>query len=304
LRGISTQDVRLTFTHEDVGQPGLGDSPNESDVMDFYLNMDITTSVFAFYFNYGITDRFDIGVGVPFTNVQIKSDPFAVMNSYTFISNDSANHYFGGTQTEPELTKSPTPIDDDATGVGDIVVRAKYNFIREKLIDFSAMLDYRFATGDAENFLGSGFSSWRVTLIGSKIMADFSPHLNLSYWSKDTDQDRDEFQFSVGFDQKITDWFTLVVDVFGGIELGEQIESTKFPSEVVITRTVNGIEYPNTVSLTNIPDYEQDNIINASFGAKLRLKESLLLMANVIAPLNDSGLRAAVIPTIGIEASF
>jgi len=304
LRGISTDDLRLTFTHEDVGAPGMGDSPNESDIMDFYMHLNLTASVFAFYFNYGVTDRLDIGVGIPFNNVKMKTNPYAVIDSYTFVSNDSANHYFDGTTTEPILSKSPTPINDDATGVGDIVVRAKYNFIREKLIDFSVMADYRFASGDAENFLGAGFSTWRVTMIGSKIMGDFAPHLNLAYWNKDTDQDRDEFQFAVGFDQKVADWFTLVVDVLGGIELGQEPESTKLPDDVVITRTINGLKYVTVVPLTNIPNYHQDNVINASFGAKFRLKESLLVMANVIAPLNDSGLRADVLPTIGIESSF
>jgi hypothetical protein len=304
IRGISTQDLRLTFTHEDVGDPGMGDSPNEFDTMDFYMNMDIAASVFAFYFTYGVTDRFDISVAVPFINVNIKSDPVAEMNSFTWVSNDSANHFFGGTQTEPVLTKSPTPINDDATGVGDIALRAKYNFVRDKAIDFSAMLEYRMASGDADNFLGSGFSSLRSVIIGSKIIGDFAPHLNLAYWKKFTDVDRDELEIILGFDQKVAEWFTLVVDVLGRFDLGDPIESQEFPENVSINWTVGNTNYTKIVSLTNIPNYSKDNILDAAFGIKMNLKQSLLIIANVFVPLNDDGLRAGVVPTLGMEFSF
>jgi hypothetical protein len=304
IRGISTQDLRLTFTHEDVGEPGLGDSPNEFDTMDFYMNMDVSASVFALYFTYGVTDRFDISVALPFINVNIKSDPLAEMNSYTWVNNDSANHFFDGTQTEPVLTKSPTPINDDATGMGDIALRAKYNFVRDKAIDFSAMLEYRMDTGDADNFLGAGYSSLRTVIIGSKIIGNFAPHLNLAYWKKFTDLDRDKFEIILGYDQKIAEWFTLVIDVLGRFELGDPIESQQFPENENINWTVGNTNYTNSVSLTNIPNYSRDDIIDAAFGFKMNLKQSLLIIANVFVPLNDDGLRAGVVPTIGMEFSF
>ena len=268
------------------------------------MNMNISASVFAVYFTYGVTDRLDIGIAVPFTNVKIKSEPVATINSFTFVSNDSANHFFSGTQTEPVLTKNPTPIDDDATGIGDIALRAKYNFVREKLIDFSAMLEYRLDTGDAENFLGSGYSTLRTSVIGSKIIGDFSPHLNLAYWKKFTDLDRDEFEFVVGYDQKIADWFTLVIDILGRFDLGDPVENQQFPEGVNITRTVGSTDYVTFVSLTNMPNYTHDNLIDAAFGFKMLLKESLLIMGNVFVPLNDSGLRADIVPTLGLEFSF
>jgi hypothetical protein len=304
IRGISTQDLRLTFTHQDVGEPGMGDSPNEFDTMDFYMNMDISASVFAMHFTYGVTDRFDISVAIPFINVNIKSDPLAEINSYTWVSNDSANHFFGGTQTEPILTKRPTPINDDATGIGDVALRAKYNFIRDEAIDFSAMLEYRMASGDAENFLGSGFSSLRSVIIGSKIIDNFAPHLNLTYWKKFTDLDRDEIEFIIGFDQKVAEWFTLAIDVLGRIDLGDPVESQQFPDNVDINWTVGNTNYVNSVSLTNIPHYSKDNIIDAAFGFKMNLKQSLLIIGNVFVPLNDDGLRAGIIPTLGLEFSF
>jgi hypothetical protein len=304
IRGVSLEDMRLSFTHEDVGDPGLGDSPNEFDIMDFHMNMDIGASIFAIFFTYGVTDNFDISVALPFINVSIKTDPFAEMNSFTWVSNDSANHYFGGTRAEPVLTKSPEPINDDATGIGDIAIRAKYNFVRDKEIDFGAMLEFRASTGDADNFLGAGYSSLRTVLIGSKIIENFAPHLNIAYRKKFTDLDRDEFEFIIGWDQKIAEWFTIVIDVLGRFQIGDQVESQEFPEDPMLKWTVGSTEYTQSISLTNIPNYSQDNSLDAAFGVKFKLKESLLILGNVFVPLNDGGLRADVVPTLGMEFSF
>ena len=231
LRGLPTEDMRLTFSHQDVGEPGLGDSPNEFDTIDLFMNMDLRASVFAFYFTYGVTDRFDIGVAVPFTNVKVKADPVAHINSYTWVSSDSANHFFGGTRAEPVLTKYPEPINDDATGIGDVALRAKYNFVRDQLFDMGLLAEYRFDTGDAENFLGAGYSQLRVSYIVSKIIDNFAPHLNIGYIKRFTENDRDNFELIFGYDQKITDAFTLVIDFLGRFDLGEQPESQKFPED-------------------------------------------------------------------------
>ena len=64
IRGLDTKDLRLAFTHQDVGQPGMGDSPNEFDYIDLYLNMEIKASILAFFFTYGVTDHLDISVAV------------------------------------------------------------------------------------------------------------------------------------------------------------------------------------------------------------------------------------------------
>lgn len=304
MRGISIDDLRLTFTHQDVGLPGLGDSPNEFDTIDLFMKLNITASVMAVYFTYGITDRFDLGVAIPFTNVQIKTNPFAQINSFTWVSNDSANHYFGGTRTEPILTKHPIAVNDDATGLGDVAIRAKYNFVREKAVDFAAMLEYRMNNGDADNFLGAGFSTLRAEIIGSKILGDFAPHVNLTYWKKFTDRDRDEIEGILGYDQKITDWFTLAVDFLGRLQLGNPVAEMQFPTSIDTRRVVGSTTYINTVSLTNLPNYENDNTLDAAFGFKFEVKESLLLMTNIFVPLNHTGLRADVVPTMGMEFGF
>lgn len=48
FRGLPTQDIRFTFTHEDVTNDGaLGESPNESDTIDLLPGFDVDAQVMA-----------------------------------------------------------------------------------------------------------------------------------------------------------------------------------------------------------------------------------------------------------------
>jgi hypothetical protein len=47
-----------------------------------------------------------------------------------------------------------------------------------------------------------------------------------------------------------------------------------------------------------------DDLLTASIGVKVNPWKNLLLLGNVLVPLNDTGVRASVIPTIGLEISF
>lgn len=303
IRGINTNDLRLSFSHQDVGTLGvLGDSPNEFDVINFFMNLNVNASIFAFYFSFGVTDNLDVGVAVPVVNVAIKANPLAVIDSYTFVKNDSANHHFGDDAHNPVLQKRPTAIDDDATGVGDIALRAKYNFLKDKGVDLAALVEYRLATGDATNFLGSGGSRIKLALIASKSFGDFTPHANFAYEIKNSKTQRDRFAAFIGYDQKISESLTLALDFIGEYELGSPIPDQVFPDPVVITRPDG--RYTKTVSYTNLHNSSTDNVLNGSLGFKYNPKKSLMIISNVFFPLNEGGLRADFIPTLGVEFSF
>lgn len=301
MRGINTNDLRLSFTHQDVGAPGMGDSPNEFDYIDMYMHMDINASILAFYSTYGLTDRIDLGVAIPIVNVKMKSDPTAIMNSYTFVNNDSANHFFGGTRANPVLEIQPGSIDDDATGLGDIAIRAKFNFLKNSSVDLAALAEYRIATGDDKNFLGLGSDQVSFFLIISKIIGDFAPHLNLGYKLNTGSTDLDEFLCHLGYDQKLSQQLTLAVDFIGDFELGAKDNALKFPKPVTVVRADG---YKETIDITNIPDYKHDNIINSAIGFKYRPREDMLIVGNVFLPINDGGLRADFIPTLGMDINF
>lgn len=304
LRGTNVNDLRFSFTHQDVGAPGMGDSPNEFDSIDLFPNLDISASILSFNFTYGVTDRLDLGVAVPFVNVRVKSTPFARINSFTYVANDTANHSFGDDPTQPVLTSNPAGLDDDATGVGDIALRAKYNFVRDRKVDFGALIEYRPATGDEENFLGSGHSHVKAMVIFSGTMGNFEPHINIAYNKKGGDIDRDELGIWVGYSQKVLEKLTLALDVAGEFEMGTKTQQLDFPQSVLVEGTPFGKSIFQNISLTNVQNFSRDNLVNASLGLKWNPRESLILSGNVFVPLNDGGLRADYIPTFGFEFNF
>ena len=266
------------------------------------MNLDVNATIFAFYFTYGITDHIDFAVAVPFVNVSIKADPFAQINSYTFLTNDSANHNFGDSSQAPILSKKIDGIDDDATGIGDIALRLKYNFLKGKTIDLATILEYRMASGDEKNFLGSGSDRIKFSLIASRIMGDFAPHLNLSYELRGSDKQRDRLGIFAGYDQKLSEKLTLAFDFLGEFEMGDPIDEFTFPDPITATRPDGS--YSQTVAPTNLPNSESDHLLNGAVGLKFNPKKQLMIIGNVFFPLNDGGLRADFIPTLGIEFNF
>lgn len=304
IRGTDLSDLRFTFTHEDVGDPGMGDSPNELDTIDLFMNMEVDASILALYSSYGVTDKIDVSLAVPFVNVRVEADPVARINSFTLLSADSANHFFDGTSAEPVLESFPTPLNDDATGIGDVAVQAKYKVASTESVDLALLGSARLPTGDEQNFLGSGDPAYRVALVASGTMSSGAPHLNLAYEFRTADVDKDEIDVFVGYDQKVNDKATLSVDFMGQFEVGKDIEELDFAETVEIRRATGATTFERTVDLTNLPKFRDDHIVNGALGVKFLPRDFLLIIANVLVPLNDGGLRADVTSTLGVEFNF
>lgn len=304
IRGVATEDIEFNFVHQDVVNPGLGDVSFEYDYITLDMNLNLKAVVAAAYATYGITDRIDVGVAIPIVSVSMDAKPWARMTSVTYTSSGAAQHFFGGTSEEPNLTYDSPALSSSATGLGDIAIRAKANLHRGEYTDWGALVEARLPTGNEDNFLGTGDAAVKLGLIASGRFGAINPHANLAYDIRTSDVDRDEIQLILGYDQKVTDNLTLAAEWMGGYEVGKEIDALKFPEPAVMSP-----EYENGVPTrpvqmvwpTNIPGYSRDNIVNASFGIKYAPSPKTLLLANVIFPLNTGGMRSDVIPTIGIE---
>ncbi|MDZ7360203.1 MAG: hypothetical protein ONB46_05685 [candidate division KSB1 bacterium] len=78
------------------------------------------------------------------------------------------------------------------------------------------------------------------------------------------------------------------------------------PHETVtlVDKTNAPVVIQRTERLTSILTRDHDNVFNASFGLRVAASEKLLLLGNVVVPLNDGGLRSNVVPTFGATVSF
>lgn len=298
FRGLATKDMRFTFIHTNIDHLGtVGDDLTERDFMDVFLGLDVNAQIFAFSATYGITNNLDIGVAVPVVNINLNVRAKALVNSYTFATIKNAVHRFNADGTNPVLNEALTPVDESATGVGDVGLRLKYSFLRGSDVDLAALLDIRFPTGNTDDFLGTGKTNVRFSWIASKKMGNFSPHLNLAYDRRSAELDSDEFELAAGFDRKIASGITFAADILAEFDLNTDEAIELFPSAATIT----GV---GQVDLSNIPERNRDNVLNAALGFRAAPSERLSLLGNVIIALNNGGLRSSVVPTVGASLSF
>jgi hypothetical protein len=68
-----------------------------------------------------------------------------------------------------------------AEGIGDMVVRGKYNFLRNGPTGMAAAVDWRLPTGKEEDLLGSGATQVKMYLIAAHQGKHFAPRVSAGY---------------------------------------------------------------------------------------------------------------------------
>ena len=313
FRGLDTKDIRFTFIHVDIPPPfseeGLGDDPSESDTIDLDLNLDIDSTISAFYGTYGITENLDIGIAIPLVYVEIDGEAEATVNSFTFAEGGESLHFFPG--DDESGLRTTVPYGDEAFGLGDIALRLKYSFLQDFDINLAMLFDLRLPTGDEDNFLGTGETNIKITEIFSKNFGDTTAHINVSYERRGGDNDSDEIEYIAGFDHKLADSITVAIDVIGNFDLNEDEAINLSPGTQTIVDQVDtdgdgtpDVSRTRVVELSNVPEDDDDNEIDLSIGFRYAPSERYGFLANIIVPLNDDGLRSEVTPTFGVSMNF
>lgn len=313
FRGMPVDDVSFSFTHEDTGEPGLGDDPNELDVVHVSPRMNVDATIMALFATVGIFRNLDIGVAVPIVRVALSGDAVAEIDSRTFFIQSpfggGATHFFGGNAQAPVLTETVS-YDESAVGVGDISLRLKYQLPIEVRWKTALLLDVRVPTGSEADFMGTGDLSTRLIAAVSSTSGAFSPHANVGYDFRGSDFDSDEAEFVVGFAQQVTEKITFALDLMGEFDLSSdeaiRLYDDDFGNE---TRIIDFSPDTNAlgeriVNLSNVPTRDLDHTINLSVGLRAAPSDRSQLLFNVIVPLQDGGLRSTVAPTVGGVMTF
>ena len=307
VRGLATDKVAFRLTRFNIGAPGLGDQSSEWDTIDLYFDLKMDATILALYGTYGLTDRLDVGFAVPIINLTMTAEPTARINSVSGQASNFNNtqYWYGGTQSNPTLTTSGTPIDQSVLGFGDIALRTKYHLTKNRLGDLAALIEARLPTGNEDNFLGVGDASFRFMMLASQTGEKISPHVNVGFDWRLSDLDRNDFEVVIGYDQKLSDKFTMALDWQGQFEVGGKIAAISIPDPISIGRPgSNGMITTDQVLATNIPNYSKDNIVNTSFGVKYAPGPKWLFILNLMLPNNDGGIRSNTTWTFGMEAKL
>jgi hypothetical protein len=264
----------------------------ENDVIDVTLDLDVRVDVTAFSMTYGLTDRIDVGVVVPVVSTSLEGTSVAEVNPF---GPPPVAHFFGGTTTSPVLTASRS-VEGTATGLGDVAVRLKANVRDDGRTHLALLGDARFATGSAEDLLGSGHFLARGLAILSARVGAFSPHANVGYLFRQGASQNDAMLATLGFDHLLGEHVTLAADVVSELQVGQ--------SRLTLPQPVHyDFPYRRIVVPTTIPE-TRDDIVNGSFGFKFSAAHALTIVTNALVPLNNGGLRAGVAYTAGVEYSF
>ncbi|HBZ72741.1 MAG TPA: hypothetical protein DEP35_24595 [Deltaproteobacteria bacterium] len=161
------------------------------------LDTDIHTDVYALFVNYGVTDKLDVGIVVPYLATWLKGS----VQADGLINPTTGNTFSVRTSGSAQ-----------SSGIGDIVLRAKMNFYDGEYGALASRLDFYAPTGDPDNFRGFGQPATSASLVYSAALGIFSPHLAVGFLWRFNDQNLNELRYAAGADLRITEWLTATAD--------------------------------------------------------------------------------------------
>ena len=297
-------DLNLVFTHQDVNSDGSNLLPFvEGDVITAQLFLKIETDITAFVLTYGVSDRFDLGLAIPLVAVDLEAQSNAAIQRFA-TGETSPIHTFVTGGTEDPLRQSGR-----ASGVGDVVVRGKFQFVQGARGGLALAADVRLPTGEERDLLGTGATQGKASLIGSLHLGTFSPHLNAGYTvstkGSDDEEIPDQISYIGGFDWAIHPRLTLVADVIGRTFRDSQIvlqESTTFQFNTNPSGTP--IQQDSRVLPRLVSRQGNSETLLGSVGVKINPFGNFLLTLNGLFSLSDNGLQDDFAPLVGFDYSF
>lgn len=298
----------------------------EGDLIKAALSLNLVTNTSVVFLNYGVTDRFDVGFAVPFLEVKMDASVLATVERLATAAEPEIHAFPGANPDQRTFHASGS-----ASGLGDIVVRAKYRMLAKPGGGVAAALDMRVPTGDETNLLGTGGIQARAYGIASFTHGRLSPHVNAGYTFSTGGALpgatlRDEVNVAAGFDLVMSPRATLAVDYVGRtlIDAGRMREIDKeFSFTTAGTGTGGGgggggagggagsggggRPPAEILSVTRRELDLQEGHLQLHFGsAAVRFSpwRSLLITAGLLFPLTEAGLRDRVTPVLGIDFVF
>ncbi len=325
-----------------TSSPSPGDPGFEREYIQTTNRIDLKVHQFTFYVTYGLTNRIDVSAAIPILNVRLgisseativrTPDPIAqglpLQQAYvaspttlpgslypstgpkigcqTTLSCTGYFHYFDPANPATSLTALFSDA-KTASGIGDVVLRAKGTIFKRERTAVALGTDVRIPSGDEKNFLGAGAAGVKPFLSAS-YRSRISPHANIGYEFNGSSilagnpangtkgRLPDQLFYSGGVDAGVTQKLTLAADLLGqrffappGVMQGAWVDVLK----------ASHPDVPQT-----IPIRRSFNTNDLALGAKYSPFGNWLVTGNVQIKLDDGGLRAKVVPLVGLSYTF
>ncbi len=249
---------------------------------------------------YGVTDALDVNVLLPL--LQTALDVEATTQNFTV---NLADH-----SVTPDQPRHVS-LHADAFGVGDLLLRAKYHLVHAAEGDMATGLSLRVPTGSEGDFRGLG--DWTVTpvLLFSRALGAHDVHGNVGFEFDADKIERSRVQYGIGVTLQPLERLAVLLDVVGssgiapdnftqdGVALAGSRFDGPFQTRVAVAGSgavVAPVHFDSLVPRTDVLDL--------AAGFKVSVTDRALAFLGVLVPLTSDGLRAAVVPTGGLEYTF
>lgn len=301
---LRENDIQLYLTHLDTNADNSVLEPwFEGDIIRADLSMDLQNETTVFFANYGLGEKLDVGIAVPYQRLDLDARIHTTIERLATGVDPFVIHVFDDGQAGRTYREAGT-----ASGVGDIVLRAKYNAVKGSTVGLALATDLRLPTGDEEDLLGSGGTQAKLyAILSAGHSRRFAPRASVGYTFSSGGADflgelPDEINYTAGFDAALHSRVSLTADFLGRTlrDAERLVERERTfrnrtrlsPAVTTITRVTPVVERGNL------------NVFLGSAGIKINPVGRLLLVGNVLFALGDSGLQDKVTPVFGIDYSF
>jgi hypothetical protein len=295
--------------------------PFKGDLIEAALSLEATTHTAAVFANYGVTDHWDVGLAVPFVRVKLEAGVNARILRLVTASAPTVHAFDYNNPDAPLVLRRS----GSASGLGDVLLRSKYHFLRRAGGGLAAVVDLRIPTGDDNELLGAGGVQAKFLLVASSERGRWGQHLNIGYTTAGGRVGGafagltpaalpDEINYSGGAEFVVTPRLTVVGDLVGRTLRGAgrlDLVSKGFeynePSTLV--RLPPGPGCGGFVGFTCRTAYFHEfaprsadlRLMLGAAGVKFNPAGNLLFSASVLFPLTNAGLRSRVTTMIGMD---
>jgi len=283
---------------------------------------------------FGLTDRIDISLTVPFQRVSLSAGNNNVQQA--FITTDTSTNpaTITGSAGNPQPGQS---VAGSAKGFGDLLFNMKGTVFNGEKSKIALGLEARFPTGDEYNLLGTGAYGVKPYVVLSRL-GRITPHVNLGYQWNDfsnlyinscrfkpvTDPTScqggtglptlrlpDSLDYSAGADIGIVKRLTVVADFVGQhyfdaprVTVPEPFATANIQGLQTIpgnTPQINQFNASKTVGVTN----SAIDVNNVALGLKVNPGGRLIISANALIRLDSGSLRPErFVPLVGVSYRF
>lgn len=311
LNGHNLKGLNFKLQHDDCcdprhSPPEPGNPTFENDFIQLtFEKFSLHSRVVSFFATYGITDRWDVNLLIPVVYTSFNLRAHAHINNVGSIRQPfpgfpNGIHFFDASGRIDDFKS----INDDKLGVGDIQLRTKYHLLEAGGFNLATGLTLRLPSGQDGNFQGLGDPTVTPFVALAQEYGPLEVHANGGIQINFSDSDRSRLRYAGGVTLRLIEEVALLVDVIGSSNLqsdrisrlvADSITLGQFPNQTITTQ--------NRIVTRKI----HADVVDLNVGFKTSpfgIQRSIVGFATVFVPLNDAGLRADVIPAVGLEVGF